>query len=181
MGGIAWQRIPNIPTGVGGAPGGITYGLKRLFKDNVHCFFVEPTNCPSVLIGIDTQTHEKANVSDYGCSGKTEADGLACASPSGFVTRMMTNLVSGDFTVEDKKLYDYLRLLYSSESIQIEPSSCAAFAGPVGFSEYKEALQYCKDNHLTEEILMNATQIAWATGGRMIPQESYDEYLNTYL
>lgn len=122
--------IVYIPAGVGGAPGGITYGLKRIFKDAVHCFFVETTTCPSVLIGMDTQTFEKANVHDYGISGKTEADGLACASPSGFVTRMMTNLVSGEFTVEDGKLYDYLRLLYNSEEIQIEPSSCAAFAGP---------------------------------------------------
>lgn len=173
--------IVYLPAGVGGAPGGITYGLKRVFKDNVHCFFVEPTNCPSVLIGIDTQTHEKAKVSDYGCTGKTEADGLACASPSGFVTRMMTNMVSGDFTVEDNKLYDYLRLLYSSESIQIEPSSCAAFAGVVGLTTYPEAIEYCRVNHLTEENLKNATQIAWATGGKMIPQESYDDYLNTYL
>jgi D-serine dehydratase len=101
--------IVYIPAGVGGAPGGITYGLKRIFKDNVHCFFTETTTCPSVLIGLDTQTFEKANVRDFGISGKTEADGLACASPSGFVTRMMTNLLSGEFTVADAKLFDYLQ------------------------------------------------------------------------
>ncbi len=170
-----------IPAGVGGAPGGITYGLKRVFKDNVHCFFVETTTCPSVLIGLDTQTFEKANVRDYGISGKTEADGLACASPSGFVTRMMTNMVSGEFTVDDGKLYDYLRLLHSSEGIRIEPSSCAAFAGPCGLLRYPESIQYCRVHHLSTDRMQNATQIVWATGGKMIPEEIYEGYLNTYL
>lgn len=173
--------IVYIPAGVGGAPGGITYGLKRIFKDNVHCFFVETTTCPSVLIGMDTQSFEKANVRDYGISGKTEADGLACASPSGFVTRIMTNLVSGEFTVNDKKLYDYLRLLYNCEGVKIEPSSCAAFAGPCGFLQYPQSIAYCEQNNLSKKVLQNATHIVWATGGKMIPQEIYDIYLNTYL
>ena len=177
----AHPLIVYIPAGVGGAPGGISYGLKRIFKDNVHCFFTETTTCPSVLIGIDTQTFEKARVQDYGISGKTEADGLACASPSGFITRIMTNLVSGEFTVDDAKLYDYLRMLNQSENIRIEPSSCAAFAGPYGQGKYDSFAQYCKDHGITEKALANATHIAWATGGSMIPPEIYQEYLETYL
>jgi len=173
--------IVYIPAGVGGAPGGITYGLKRIFKDNVHCFFTETTTCPSVLIGIDTQTFEKANVRNYGISGKTEADGLACASPSGFVTRIMTNAVSGEFTVNDGRLYDYLRLLYKSEDIKIEPSSCAAFAGPCGLLSYENGREYCDKNGLSPDVLKNATQIAWATGGVMIPEEIYTQYLETYM
>lgn len=121
--------IVYIPAGVGGAPGGVSYGLKRLYGDLVHCFFVEPVECPSVMLGIATQKFEHANVRDYGMTGKTEADGLACASPSSFVTRIMTNLLSGGFTVNDSKLYDFLRLLYKTEEEQIEPSSCATFIG----------------------------------------------------
>lgn len=173
--------IVYIPAGVGGAPGGVAYGLKRIFKDNVHCFFTEPVLCPSVLLGIATQEFEKANVHDFGISGITEADGLACASPSGFVTRIMTNLLSGEFTVEDAKLYDYLRLLYISEQISIEPSSCAAFCGPCGLLHYDDSRKYCEEHGLSPEVLLNAAQIAWATGGRLVPEEVRKSYLATYI
>ncbi len=173
--------IVYIPTGVGGAPGGVSYGLKRIFKDNVHCFFVEPTECPSVLLGIKTQLFEKANVRDFGLSGKTEADGLACASPSSFVTRIMTNLLSGEFTVSDYRLFDYLRMLYKTENEQIEPSSCAAFIGPVNLLKEEATAQYCREHGLTSEVMANATHIAWATGGSMVPEEVRQEYLNTFI
>jgi len=173
--------IVYIPAGVGGAPGGVAYGLKRIFKDNVHCFFTEPVLCPSVLLGIATQKFEKANVHDFGISGITEADGLACASPSGFVTRIMTNLLSGEFTVEDAKLYDYLRLLYISEQISIEPSSCAAFCGPCGLLHYDDSRKYCEEHGLSSEVLSNSTQIAWATGGRLVPEDVRKSYLETYI
>lgn len=173
--------IVHIPAGVGGAPGGVAYGLKRLFKDNVHCFFTEPTMCPSVLLGMATQQYENANVHDFGISGITEADGLACAAPSGFVTRILGNLLSGDFTIDDDKLYDLLRLLDSSENTRIEPSSCASFIGPIGLLKYEDSKKYCETHGLDSETLKNATQIAWATGGRLVPAEIWDEYLATYL
>ena len=183
--GIAVDRehplIVHIPAGVGGAPGGISYGLKRLFKDDVHCFFIEPTQCPSVLLGIATQRFEQANVRDYGLTGKTEADGLACASPSGFVTRIMTPLLGGVCTVSDARLYDYLRLLHESEGIEIEPSACASFQSPASF--YKSAVfaAYCKEHGLTEERLANSAHIAWATGGSMVPEHIREQYRNTHL
>ncbi len=165
-----------IPAGVGGAPGGVGYGLKRIFGDNVHVFFTEPVQCPSVLLGIAAQQFEKANVKNYGLSGKTEADGLACPSPSGFVTRLVTNLVSGDFTVSDGRLYDFLRLLYRSEQIEIEPSSCAAFMGPIGLVHFPDAVSYCQSHGLTDGRMERSTQICWATGGSMIPENIREQY-----
>jgi len=173
--------IVYIPAGVGGAPGGVGYGLKRRYGDNVHVFFCEPTLYPSVLMGIASQKHEKANVNDIGLGGITEADGLACASPSGFVTRIMTPHLSGEFTVTDSRLYDYLRLLHSSESIEIEPSSCAAFAGVCGFGMYEEMKEYCRSHGLDADTLAGSTHIAWATGGSMIPDEIRKAYLSTYI
>jgi len=173
--------IVYIPCGVGGAPGGITYGLKMLYKDNVHVFFVEPTLCPSVLLGFATGLNEKANVHDFGISGITEADGLACAGPSGFVTRIDANLVSGDFTVEDAKLYDFLRTLKASEDILIEPSSCAAFIGPCRLESTENGRTYLSNHGLSAERMKNATQIVWATGGRLVPDEVWEEYLEKRL
>ena len=169
--------IVYIPAGVGGAPGGVTYGLKRVFGDDVHCFFTEPVRCPSVTLGIATQKFEKANVHDYGISGQTEADGLACASPSGFVTRIMTNLVSGGFTVEERRLYDYLRMLDKTENKRIEPSSCAAFIGPCNLLASEPSREYCSLHGLTDGKLAASTQIVWATGGRLVPDATWDEYL----
>lgn len=134
--------IVYVPAGVGGAPGGVCYGLKRLYKENVHVFFTEPVMCPSLLAGFASQRYERANVHDFGLSGLTHADGLACASPSGFVTRIDNNLVSGDLTLNDDKLYDYMRMLMETENVRIEPSSCAAFIGPVGLSRYPAAGEY---------------------------------------
>lgn len=171
--------ITYIPAGVGGAPGGVSYGLKRLYKDCVHCFFVEPTLYPSVLLGIATQKFENANVHDYGIHGLTAADGLACSNPSSLVTRIMTNHLSGVFTVNDAKLYDFMRALNSSENIIVEPSGCAGFIGPVNLLSM--AKQYLNDNNLDEKTLKNAVHIVWATGGALLPEQTKQEYLNTHL
>ena len=134
--------IVYIPCGVGGAPGGVCYGLKRLFGDNVHVFFCEPTLFPSVLLGMASDRHNEVNVSDFGLTGMSAADGLACASPSGFVTRIDRNLLSGDFTVRDAILFDYMRMLKKTEDIFIEPSSCAAFTAPVNLLKYPASRDY---------------------------------------
>ena len=171
--------IVYVPAGVGGAPGGIAYGLKRLYGDNVHVFFAEPVMCPSLLVGFASQRFENANVKDFGLSGETHADGLACASPSGFVTRIDNNLVSGDFTCNDGRLYDYMRMLMKTEDIRIEPSSCAAFIGPANLLQHENGKKYLQRNGLTERKLENSVQICWATGGKLVPEEIWQEYLKT--
>lgn len=173
--------IVYVPCGVGGAPGGVCYGLKRIFKDNVHVFFVEPTLFPSVLLGMATDKYNEVNVNDFGLCEMSAADGLACASPSGFVVRIDRNLLSGDFTVEDDVLFDYMRMLKKEEDVFIEPSSCAAFEGPVNMYKLDAAKEYLRKHGLEGDKIENAAQICWATGGRLVPAEIWDEYMNTHL
>lgn len=170
-----------VPCGVGGAPGGVCYGFKRLFGDNVHVFFCEPTLFPSVLLGMATDRYNDVSVNDFGLNEMSAADGLACASPSGFVVRIDRNLLSGDFTVKDAILFDYMRMLKKTEDIFIEPSSCAAFTAPVNLLKYEGTKAYLEKQGLTAEKLANSAQVCWATGGRLVPDEIWDKYMNTYM
>ncbi len=169
-----------IPCGVGGAPGGVTFGLKNIWGDNVHCFFIEPVQAPAMILGMATGLHSDICAQDIGLSGQTEADGLAVSRPSGFVGKVMEPLLSGEFTMDDKWLYEYMRALLDTEDIFIEPSACASFEGPVKLLEYEETKNYIKKKAL-EDKMKNAVHIVWATGGRLVPEKIREEYKNTYL
>lgn len=169
-----------IPCGVGGAPGGVSFGLKLMFGDNVHCFFVEPTQAPCMLTGMATGLNHEISVQDIGLTGFTHADGLAVGRPSGFVGGVMKPLLSGEFTIRDGQLYDYMRDLLETEDIFLEPSACAAFQGPIRLNQEETVKEYLKEQGLIEKM-GNATHIAWATGGSLVPEEIREEYKNTYL
>lgn len=169
-----------LPCGVGGAPGGITYGLKSIYKDDVHCFFVEPTHAPAMLIGMATGLHNDISVQDLGIDGKTHADGLAVGRPSKLVGKMMDYLLGGVFTIDDYKLYDNMRMLKTSENIDIEPSACAGFEGVIKIEKSEAGKDYI-NKHQLKDKMKNATHISWATGGSLVPEEINKEFLNTYL
>ncbi|MDY3006059.1 D-serine ammonia-lyase [Anaerococcus porci] len=169
-----------IPCGVGGSPGGVSFGLKKIFGDNCHIFFVEPTHAPSMLIGMDTGLNGDISVQDFGIDGKTEADGLAVGRPSGFVGKLMEPIISGIFTIDDYKLFEYMRYLDKSEGIRIEPSACASFEGPAKLFEYGATKEYLKSSNIFD-IRKNIQHISWATGGNLVPEGIMEEYLKTYL
>ncbi len=169
-----------LPCGVGGAPGGITYGLKSIYGDNVHCFFVEPTHAPSMLVGMASGLHNNICVQDIGIDGKTHADGLAVGRPSKLVGKIMENLLSGIYTVDDYKLYDNMRMLHNTENINIEPSACAAFEGTIKMETSEEGKEYIR-KHGLESKMKNALHIAWATGGSLVPEEINRQFLETHL
>ena len=92
----------------------------------------------------------------------------------------MKYLLSGEFTVRDSKLYDYMRDLLQTEDIFLEPSACAAFQGPAYMEKSEISQKYLLENHLKDKM-KNATHIAWATGGSLVPEAIREEYRNTYL
>ena len=169
-----------LPCGVGGAPGGVTFGLKQMFGDAVHCFFIEPTQAPCMVLGMASGLHNGIAVRDIGLTGLTHADGLAVGRASGFVGRVMEPLLSGGFTLRDAKLYEYMRDLLETEKAFIEPSSCAAFEGPALLGRSEEWREYIEAHGLAEKM-NNAAHIAWATGGRLVPEEIRKEYIATRL
>ncbi|MEA4970908.1 MAG: D-serine ammonia-lyase [Candidatus Pelethousia sp.] len=168
-----------IPCGVGGAPGGIAFGLKQLFGDAVHIFFVEPVQAPCMVLGMATGLNNGIGVQDIGLTGRTHADGLAVGRPSGFVGKAMKHILSGGATLADPKLYDYMRDLLESEQIFIEPSACAAFEGPLKLCGL-EGEPYRKARGLAE-LSGSATHVAWATGGRLVPEDIRAAYISTHL
>ena len=164
-----------LPCGVGGGPGGVAFGLKLIFKDNVHCFFAEPTHSPCMLIGLMTEMHDKVCVQDFGIDNITDADGLAVGRASGFVGKTLENLMSGSYTVKDETLYMLLSTLIDSENIYLEPSALAGIPGSIKLFKDEAGQKYIENNNLKDKM-KNASHIAWATGGSMVPKDVMESY-----
>lgn len=147
-----------LPCGVGGAPGGIAYGLSLLLP-KAKVYFAEPTKAPAVLLGMLTGRHDHISVGDIGLSGKTLADGLAVGRASSLVGPLMEGRIQGIYTIEDEKMLSYVKLLYEKEGLKVEPSACAGFLGP---------------HYIQEEGI----HLAWLTGGRLVPQDIFASYLD---
>jgi len=154
--------VAYLPCGVGGAPGGITFGLKHVFGDAVHCYFAEPCASPAMLVRLASTTGPKS-VYDIGLDNRTEADGLAVGEASELVYQLVRELVSGVYTVADDDLFTTLARLRQTSGIEIEPSAAACFAG---------ARWLCE----TLSNNPNATHVFWTTGGSFVPSEEYEKF-----
>ncbi|ATY76990.1 D-serine ammonia-lyase [Aeromonas veronii] len=163
-----------LPCGVGGGPGGVAFGLKLAFGDNVHCFFAEPTHSPCMLLGVHTGLHDAIAVQDLGIDNLTAADGLAVGRASGFVGRAMERLLAGFYTLSDQEMYDLLGLLARDEQITLEPSALAGMAGPWRVAANPEWLT---GRGCDAATMAQATHLVWATGGGMVPAEEMAKYL----
>ena len=165
-----------LPCGVGGAPGGITFGLRHLLGDVVHCFFAEPVAAPCMLVRLAAATDAPVSVRDVGLDNVTEADGLAVGQASEFVVPLVRPLVSGLFTTRDADLLKDLYRLEESQGLRIEPSAAAGFRGPQWILQSEAGSQYLARRGIVPEQLARATHILWTTGGSLMPEEEYRRF-----
>ncbi|WP_439618463.1 D-serine ammonia-lyase [Shinella sp.] len=165
-----------LPCGIGGAPGGVTYGAKKVFGDVVHCFFVEPVQSPCALVHMMSGSDDLVSVYDVGLSNRTEADGMAVARMSAFVARVMRNMLAGVFTVDDISLFRWLLLAHETQGLRLEPSATAGFAGPEFVVKHPQGRAFCERLNIADH-LSQATHIVWTTGGSFVPQEQFEAFL----
>ncbi len=148
-----------IPCGVGGAPGGICYGLKSVFGDSVHVYFAEPTHAPCMTLGLMTGKHDGVSVEEYGIELKTLADGLAVGRPSQFAGLVIDKLISGTYTLTDESMVEHMKSLYQETGEFVEPSAACALEAP-----------YRVD-------AKSGTMVLWMTGGRLVPDDERQKLL----
>nr|WP_286979999.1 D-serine ammonia-lyase [Corynebacterium sp. UBA5992] len=150
-----------LPCGVGGGPGGVTFGLKHVFGDNVHCHFVEPTTSPCMFLGVLSGKGHAVSCQDYGLSGHTLADGLAVQRPSQLIVDYVAPHVSGFHTVEDTVMLAGVDWLHTREEVDVEVSATAGLSIP-----WREDL-----------IGAQGTHLVWLTGGSLVPAHEREELL----
>ncbi|MGU3417410.1 D-serine ammonia-lyase [Methylobacterium sp. D54C] len=155
-----------LPCGVGGAPGGVAFGLKLVFGDAVHPVFVEPVASPCMLVQLAAGLERPVSVYDVGLDNRTAADGLACASASMLVARTLEKLVAAVVTVPDDALYRWLRVMWTEAGLRLEPSAAAGFAAAGRFAAT-----------LPAAVGAAATHVIWTTGGAHLPAEEFEAAL----
>lgn len=157
----------SLPCGVGGAPGGITFGLKHAFGDAVRCVFVEPVESPCMLVQLASGSTESISVYDVGRTNRTIQDGLAVASASLVAAGFVRHLIDGIVTVSDATSIGWVRQAWESARLRLEPSAASAFAS-VGQWHAAAAMQ----PHQSD-----TTHVVWTTGGGLLPEDVLQELL----
>lgn len=164
-----------LPCGVGGAPGGITYGLKQCFGKHVHCFFAEPVASPCMLVQLASGSDASLSVYDIGLDNRTEADGLAVGLASPFVAPLMRSMLAGAFTVADECLFVDTVHFYEAQGALIEPSAAAGFGGPNWLLNSETGRAFLARQDLSQ-ALSQATHVMWSTGGSLVPLEEHQRF-----
>lgn len=160
-----------LPCGVGGAPGGVLFGLRAVLGDNVWGCFAEPTASACMLMRLMAHLPPEASVYDIGLDNRTEADGLAVGRASELVVSAVGPHVKGAFTVADDEMFRWVARAHHYEGLRLEPSAAAGFPG---------ALQHIWSVPSTpaqRDQVAAATHIVWTTGGSMVPEEQYQAML----
>lgn len=146
-----------LPCGVGGAPGGVAFGLKCLYGDAVQIVFVEPVASPCFLLRL-ASGDDRLSVYDIGLDNRTLADGLAVPRASATVAGLVQHLVDAVVTVSDHSLLAEVRHQWQQYGLRLEPSAAAGFV-----AHHLAASQWTQD----------VIPVVWTTGGNGLPDEVF--------
>ena len=128
-----------------------------------------------MMLGMATGENHRVSVQDFGIDNITVADGLAVGRASGFVGQLMRPFMSGCYSLTDERMYRMLAQLADSENIYLEPSALAGMYGPVLLEKLPAFQEYVKREGLAG-VMAESTQLVWATGGSMVPEEEMRHY-----
>lgn len=161
-----------LPCGVGGAPGGITYGLKRIFGNSVLCVFVEPTQAPAMFAALATRASAEhlPSIYDYGLDNVTLADGLAVGRASALAFSAVGQAIDGAVTLTDRDMLRQAAQAWTLAGLKLETSAAAALAAIPPFIAATAGKENWPD-------LNKAIHIAWVTGGAKLPEAEWLQQL----
>lgn len=158
-----------LPCGVGGAPGGLTFGLRHVFGEHVYPVFVEPTGAPCMTLQLASgEVDRVVPVSEIGLSVSTSADGLAVGGASLLAANLIQELVSVCVTLDDTTMKQWVVRAWREYGLRLEPSAAAAFAAVEKLRDFRSAYD-------TSDVLPSteATHVAWTTGGSLLPDDVF--------
>jgi D-serine dehydratase len=165
-----------IPCGVGGAPGGVCYGLKHVFGAAVHCFFVEPEDSACFLVQMQNPDKPGISIYDAGQHNRTIADGLAVPRASELVYPLMRERLAGVVITSDECMHADVWRMQSLARFKVEPSAAAAVSGPRALLQSEAGRRYIAEQGLQARML-RANHIVWTTGGALMPGDEYEALL----
>jgi len=165
-----------IPCGVGGAPGGVCYGLKHVFGAAVHCFFVEPEDSACFLVQMQNPDKPGISIYDAGQHNRTIADGLAVPRASELVYPLMRERLAGVAVTSDECMHADVWRMQSLAGFKVEPSAAAAVSGPRALLQSEAGRRYIVEQGLQARML-RANHVVWTTGGALMPGDEYEALL----
>lgn len=158
-----------LPCGVGGAPGGITAGLKTIYGENVRCVFVEPVASACVLAALAVGNGAPVSVYDIGLDNDTIADGLAVPVASALVMSSVGASIDAAAAVPDTAMLEWVRRAWNEAGLRLEPSAASGFAA---VSLFLEATR-----HAGAALPPGAIHVVWTTGGSQLPEDQFTALL----
>ena len=158
-----------LPCGVGGAPGGITAGLKAIYGSAVRCVFVEPVASACVFAALAVGAGAPVSVYDLGLDNDTIADGLAVPVASKLVLNSVGASIDAVVAVPDATMLEWVRRAWNEARLRLEPSAASGFAAVSLF--LAAALE------AGSPLPSKAIHVVWTTGGSQLPEDQFTALL----